>query len=242
MQMLKVGPNKKGGAIYFFGARHTNDFEDSQFELLKSLWDEFMASHKNDGVVFVESEVDDIPNKYGDAIRQYGEVGAASWLAKQAGSVVVCPEPNGEEQRKYLCESFDAQLVAYAFIVRGLSSWFKHKRESHFDDAVSQLIKREEGFSSVYHFVPNDVWFYSKHNEMFKNQPLSDKKFLDSISDPIQKRHSIINDIISSLSDMRNDFILEMINKFWRQGKSIFIVYGKGHLGVLRAGLENLAL
>lgn len=239
--MLKLGPNPKGQVIYFFGARHTNNPKDVQFIQLKNFWDDFLSESKTDKIVFVEREkIEGASKQYEETIIKNGEAGAAKYLADESGVEVMWPEPSREEQISFLCRYFKPQLVAYAFITRNLSSWFKHQRQSQFSDAVEHSIKKEAKFEKIYKFIPDTIWFNKQHDKLFANQPVGDKNFLDSVTDPNKKDNTTVNKIIATLSEMRNDYIMEEIKKFFDLGKSIFVVYGKGHFISLGPRIKEL--
>lgn len=60
------------------------------------------------------------------------------------------------------------------------------------------------------------------------------KKLLYSLSDPYS------NPVSASSSVFRDVSIFAAIQKYWAQGKDIFIVYGSGHAIVLEKALQNL--
>ena len=237
--VLKLGPNPAGQVLYFFGTRHTNDPEDKQFKQIKKLFEEFLSQLKKEKVVFVEGITNEIPQDYEESIREYGEAGGVKWLARKASINVMRPEPSDEEQRKLLCALFDPKLVAYTVIIQNLASWFRHTSQTSFDKAISRVLSREVKFSDIYRFAPDRLWFDDHHKQLFGEQKLEDKQFLDSISDP-RKNDSVVNNVVASRSKLRNEYILSVIKKSWKYGNSIFIVYGKGHLVSLEKDLKKL--
>ncbi|MFZ2206990.1 MAG: hypothetical protein WAV29_06045 [Microgenomates group bacterium] len=237
--ILKLGPFKTGQMLYFFGARHTNNPDDSQFTQLKSVWAEYLDISNENRVVFVEGTMREISNDYSDAIKLYGETGAIQWLAKESNIQVFRPEPDDVKQRENLCSLFDANIVAYSLIIQNLGAWFKHERESKFEKALENSVKREVNFTKIYGFKPDVIWFNNLHKKVFGDQTLEDKDFLDSVSDP-RKNGTVVNEVIASRSKMRNEFIMEKITEAFVLEKSIFIVYGMGHMAVLEGHLRKL--
>lgn len=236
---LKLGPTSRGQILYFFGARHGNDPADAQFIQLKQLWNDFLNTVKDERIVCTEAAIREVPEIFEDAIKQRGEVGATQWLAKEAGVTVMCPEPDDVEQRKALCASFDAQAVAYALIAQNLAAWFRHVHDFAFSEAIERSVKRETKFADIYGFTPDGAWFQKKHRALFGERVLEDKAFLDSIADP-RKSNTLVNQIVSGRTKMRNEYVRACIADAWKSGKSIFIVYGKGHLAVLESELREL--
>ena len=236
---LILGPTQRGQVLYFFGSRHGNDPADTQFIQLKQLWNDFLNTAKEERIIFTESAIREVPEIFEDAIRQRGEVGAMQWLAKEADVAVACPEPDDVEQRKTLCASFDSQAVVYALIAQNLAAWFRHARDFAFPEAIERSVKRETKFVDIYGFTPDVTWLQEQHRALFGDQVLENKAFLDSISDP-RKSDTLVNQIVSGRTKMRNEYVRARIGDAWKSGKSIFIVYGKGHLAVLESELREL--
>ena len=237
--ILKLGPGAKDQIIYFFGAYHTNNPEDPQFDNLKKIWGEFLLKSGVNKTAFVEGATREIPEAYEEAIREYGEAGALQWLAHGRGIGVSRPELGEREQRQLLSNTYYPELVAYTVIAQNLAGWLRHTKKESFQDALARVLGREAKFSDIYNFNLNGEWFESKHKELFGSQGIEDKTFLDSITDP-RKKNTVINEIVASRSALRNKYLLEVIANAWKNGESIFIVYGKGHLASLESELQSL--
>lgn len=238
--VLDLGPTVRGQILYFFGARHSNNPNDAQFGQLRQSWTSFLKAATGERLVLTEAAARETPATYEDAIRQYGEVGAVQWLAREANVEAMCPEPDATQQRKMLCATWDSHLVAYTFIIQNLAGWFRQTtHRSTFSEAVSRSVQREARFTDAYGFTPDDAWFQKQHQELFGDQQLEDKHFLDVIADP-RKTGTPVNQVVSSRTAMRNTYIQERIAKAWEASKSIFIVYGMGHLVALETPLRNM--
>ena len=237
--IFRFGPNPAGQVLYFFGAIHTNNPTDVQFNRLKQSWNEFGDIVKGERVVFTEGVIRAISSSYEDSIQQYGEAGAAQWLAREAGVVVTCTEPSNENQRKVLCASFSPQVVAYTMIAQHLAVWYRQTRQLDFSEAMNWSVSREAKFAGIYSFTPTVIWFHNQHIKLFGKQKLEDKDFLNLISDP-RKSDTLVNTIVAFRTKIRNEYLLSVINEAWKSGKSIFIVYGKGHLAALEQELQKL--
>lgn len=237
--ILKLGLNASNQILYFFGARHTNDPSDTQFDQIKQLWNEFANNSRTERAVFIESLIHEVPAEYEKAIEKYGEAGATYWLANKTGLIVTCPEPNNTEQRKALCILHKPQIVAYTFIVQNLAAWFRHTRQSLFTEAIENSVNREKQFSEIYGFIPDKSWFMDQHKKLFGEQNLDNKNFLDSITNP-HINNTLVNIIVATRTKIRNYYLLEMISKAWKLKRSVFIVYGIGHLSAIENGLREL--
>ncbi len=241
--LVKYAEN--GSTLCFFGALHSNDTKHPQFDLLSNTWKFFINNSSKNKVVIVESNKKSEQNlksinNFQEAINLYGEIGAAYCLAHEGNAKVIYPEPNGEEQRRKLCELFDPQDVAYAFIIQSLLIWFRTERKLTLEQSLEKnSIEKETKFSDIYKFTPTTDWFYGRHKKLFGEQKLEDKKFISSISDP-RKKDTIINEIVSKRTELRNEYLLKAIEENLKSDKDVFVVYGRGHLDVLKDSLIKL--
>lgn len=191
-------------------------------------------------IVFIESAVREVPEFLNDTIIQRGEVGATLWLAHHNNIPALCPEPDDAEQRRALCAQFSARDVAYTLIIQNLTAWGRKKvKLFDFNEAIKRSISREEKFSELYGFMPDDAWLFEQHKKLFNDQPLEDKQFLDRISDP-RRNDTLVNTIVVARSNMRNEYIAKQISEAWHQGRSVFITYGNGHLPILEPVLHAM--
>lgn len=237
--ILKIYSKNNKQAVFFFGAKHTNNPNDEQFIVLEKLWGDFFDNYGDNSVAICEGLVRKPVDSFVDAIKSHGESGAIQWFARKNRIEIICGEPASLLQREYLCKKFDKDDVAYAIVVQRISGWFRGTHNRTFSEVVNNSILNEIEFEDIYGFMPTTEWFYSKHKNLFSIQNLEDKLFIDSITDP-RTTNTIINSIISTRSKFRNDNLLSLINKLWKEGKSIFIVYGNGHLVVLRDSLKKI--
>ena len=68
---------------------------------------------------------------------------------------------------------------------------------------------------------------------------LLDKDFYISISDPTED-YSNINRILRESSLVRDKYIVKQIQKYWKEGKDIFIVYGASHAVMQEAAIRYI--
>lgn len=237
--ILKLQSKSSPQVLYFFGAKHTNNPDEEQFKKMESLWTEFLMNTHTERIALVEKLTPTKGNDIKESIRLGGESSALVFIAESQDIPVTCPEPDEKEQRRMLCQSFDPVDVAYSLVMQNLAAWFRHARQSSFEDAVDRSIARESKFSDVYGFLLTtenlNQWFVKS----FGNTTLEDKDLLDSISDP-RRKDTVVNQVVALRTRLRNEYIYNSIEALWRSGKSIFIVYGRGHLYSLREMLQRL--
>ncbi|MEK7115126.1 MAG: hypothetical protein AAB847_02095 [Patescibacteria group bacterium] len=78
------------------------------------------------------------------------------------------------------------------------------------------------------------------HRKLFKTEfNKDDKDFFANIVNPTRS-DSVINKVPRVLSTFRDATIVDEIVKYWQQGKSIFTVFGGGHVIVQDRALKTL--
>lgn len=95
-----------------------------------------------------------------------------------------------------------------------------------------------------------------KQREMFKDVDISTERLRRLYEEIIGKKFdenesqnylinpnntgTIINEISQKHSDLRELVIVSEIERYWKEGKSIFVVFGSGHLIIQRPALEKI--
>lgn len=237
--MAQFKSQKTDQCVFLIGSYHTNDANDDIFKRLEQLWKDFRVISQGEQLLLIERRIKDIPSSHDDAIRKYGEAGASALLAEKDNISAICPEPSETEIRKQLCERFAPDLVAYSLIAQNLSGWFNQTAKSSLEDALQKTIERESSFKEIYGFAPNGEWFRAQHDKLFQGQYFADKEFLNRVSDP-RKTGTLVNEVIAAKTEMRNLHIFSIISEQWNDGRSLFIVYGRGHFDFLESNLKKL--
>lgn len=228
--------------LYYFGAKHTKDPTHPQFKLLKEKWQEFLSkTSSTKQVVFFEGAVRIIPEMVlEEVIEKYGESGAIVFWANQLQVVNFHLEPPTEHETKELLKNFSQEEVFYFCMLRKLMSWQRGSEPKDFDEFLKINTKYYhdvldwEGFNFSFEVIQK------VHRDIFgKDFDLSDKDFISKISNPTYNI-SRINEIARRSSDVRNLAILDHIEKYWREGYNIFVVYGASHAVMQEPAIKSL--
>ena len=217
--------------LFYFGCEHTRDSQNEQFSRIESFWSDFLnKTNKQNCLVFIESvPLPKITEGQEEIIKEYGERGFMVWLAEKEKIPLHHPEiPIGEEA-EMLAKSFPEKLVIYFYFIRSVQSWIKGNALDDFEavleraaNACRQRISWEDVSCSV-----EDM--KKIHGEIFgESLSLKNRKNIDRAPVPIY-HDSVINEIARKSSYIRNVRVLEEIEKFWGEGKNLFILYGASH-------------
>lgn len=107
------GVEKNNGAVLVFGAEHTNDPDDNQFQLMQKQWKEFRPT-----IAMVEGRLGFLFSWMQDPVEELGEGGFTAKMARSDGIELYSWEPGREAEVEFLLGEYDAALVASFFCLR----------------------------------------------------------------------------------------------------------------------------
>lgn len=221
----------KGQVIYFFGSKHSYDPNDEQFPILDSFWNDFLEeTESKKRLAFEEGGIRPLIDDKDGAIIRHGEMGYLTYLATKAGITIVSPEPPQGFAMNELAKHFSKEVVLYYDAARMMYQWnnmnIKPDYEIFLQDDLDYL-KGESGWDDI-EFTVDTI--KTIHEKLFGNKfNENDKQFFYNVINPTTK-FSIINEVSRYEDDeFRERYILNQFEKYWREGDSIFAVYGSSH-------------
>ena len=229
-----------GQQLYYLGSHHTHDPENTQFREIEELFDRFIQStNEGERQVLVES-AGQLP-QYTDrdiAIKRSREVGFTALLARQKGVEVISPEPTKIEEVKLLLQQYSKDEVFY-HLMSGIC-WNYSKMKSDVRSDFMKYIKFQlEEYAQMEEFKDFDLsieHFLKMYKSKYPDTPFNyenTKLFYD-------EQKPAVGNISEASSKIRDEVIVRKIEELWKQGKSIFIVYGLGHAIVQEQALKDL--
>jgi len=228
--------------LYFFGSRHTYNPDDEQISKLEVFWAEFEVVTK--GVqrkLLMEGGKRAILNSKKEAIETGGEIQYAVFLASQSGISTESPEPPASHWFQELAKKFSKDAVAYYDFARTCYQWNQMDVRPGFESYVASFIG-----SNVKNSGWNDYDFSLEHMREIHHQLFGtdfkedDKEFFYDVINPTTS-FSIINEVSRADDEgIRDTYILSEIEQYWREGNSLFIIYGLQHAVILEGALRKL--
>ena len=218
--------------LYYVGFNHSNDPTNPDFNTLDEFWSDFLL--KTDGknrIVLVERNIRKyFENRDKSIIQGGGEGGYTTHLAIKNTIQVFCPEPSKDVVMNTLLSEFTKDQIAYFYFVRYMSLHhnFDYKLNSdnkYFLALLKKVIKAASGLDFDYSL--NDI--AKIHKNIFGTTiDMENKGFFDQLLLPYENQ-TLINKVAYRLQYIRDNWIVGKIEKLWKEGKSIFIVYGNTH-------------
>ena len=227
--------------LIFFGVRHTRNYQDTQFSNLFEKWSEFIMSDNRKKILLIEKiEVPVLKSDLEKSVKAYGEAGYGIFLAQSDFIPVAIGEPQKNEIVEDLLNTFTKEEILLFYICSDIKHWQLNTMDRTIDKFLSdQNIKYKISLS-----IPdlNVDKIYTKklfENILGMNFDENDKLNLQQVTDP-RNNNTILNRISRQQSLFRNLYIMNIIEKYWLEGYSLFVLYGAGHAYMQQKPLEDL--
>lgn len=233
--IAKKGQNR----LVYCGVSHSNDSKHPQNESIRQRWMTFLE--KTDGqrrVAMVEGGLREIPDSVEGAVSRHGEAGLLTYLAKEAGVGVVCPEPRRSEEYTSLIEmGYTPEQVEYYYFARNVSFWGHFADRLSFERYLAQYFNNLPPFHLAAHNLDN---MRQVHADMFGGEIREhDLAFFDVVTGT-NYYPTAINQIARDCAVIRDAHIVQQIKQAWDEGKSVFVVFGATHAVIQEPALRKL--
>jgi hypothetical protein len=239
LELTKFGPYpspyffhiRKGGQIlYYLGFDHIYDPKDPSWGVLENYLQDFID--KTDGkkrMVLVEGGEKMLPYNRKELVKTMGEAYYTWFLAQSAAVQVSSPEPDTVDQLNYLANQFPKDAVITSMFVEQIAIRSNYIKPDSIEDSLTNYLDHLKGISDW------DKNLFDKKNIFENYQEISgveldynNLEYIKKETDPYQNIN-VINEIINAKSQYKDKIILSNMERLWKKGYNIFIVFGKPH-------------
>lgn len=231
-------------SLFYFGANHSRDPNNHQYPILRKYWRDFLdKTEGRDRIVLVEGILRIVGSKEEESIQNGSEGNVVTMWARDANIPIACPEPNVLELLEKVKEQFSIDELAYYLFAVAWKSWFR-------------LVEPRDGIHSFVNYISRafDVlrnrpgwegYDWSMENMRSIHKKLFGVDFDENIPHKVDITNpniddTVINKVARAESDIRDAHITSEIERYWKEGKSILIVFGAGHLIIQEPALREL--
>lgn len=218
---------QKGDQLFYYvGFEHTYDPLDPQFTKLKQLWDDFLAKiDPKKALVLVEGGERTPQATAKDSIKHGGEAELTTLLAHQHKIKCLSPEPGEEQEIKELLKQFPREGTMYYYFARIANQWLRAGKPFGLREYLESTGMR------TYRQMTNWPDFQLSLEDFIKiHDKLHDHPFSEDDQECFyQDSNPNFNPISAACSEIRDEYMVKEVIKLWKEGKSLFIVYGSGH-------------
>ena len=234
--MFEIENDKQ--VLFYFGANHSRNPADPQYPALREYWNKFLkVIQGRDRIVLVEGRLRELVEDEELAISKGGsEGGLMTLLAHRANVPVACPDISDEELIKRLPNSNKDEVLLYWFL-SWLNNFQKHADPKPDFKKSAQAWCENQKLIKMWKNIEISL---PRLKELYKNILGKDFDENENPNDLVNpnKTETIINEVARVQSDLRDANIASEIERHWNEGKSIFVVFGRGHLIIERPALE----
>lgn len=228
--------------LYYFGSSHSFDPDDAQFDTIENFWNEFITKTEGDKrLTLLEGGNRPARETRERAILEGGEMHFVAYLAKKKNIKTFSPEPPERFRFEEMLKHFSKEAIVYYDFARICYQWNRTKVKPDFNEYLNSFLKRDQNNSGWHDFDFSIDHLVEIHGELF-GEPFdkNNKEFFHDVINPTTEL-TIINKVSRfENSGFRDYYILEQIEKFWNEGNSIFIIYGKSHACMHEPVLKDL--
>ena len=224
------------GALFYFGARHSDDPSDPQFELIEKAYADFGPT-----VVFYEGPARPIAETRDETIRLYGESGYIRYLGTRDSLRIARLEPDPGQEMQYILRSFSAEQAMLFFILREASRLRERKGMSReeIEKTIASLLERAASMMPVpFKTVDELAASYSKYWSDPAEWWQAPQKWFDPEATSEETGGIFTNDVNKASSHFRNRHMYAVLSEAAQQGERVFAVVGRNHVPMQAEALK----
>lgn len=231
--------------LYYFGANHSRDPQDKQYEMIRVFWREFLEKTGGKNcLVIVEGGKRKVCDSEEEAIHRGSEASFITYLAAKEGTETFSPEPPEKLKFEELAKHFGKDEIAFYHFARMAHQWntIPESERPDFYDYLGKSLSQEQkdsGWSDFDFSIENMIQI---QKAMFQREfDMHDQKFFYDVINPTTQFSKV--NAVSRFEDegFRDSCILKEIERFWSEGKNLFIVYGVSHAVMHEPAIMKLA-
>lgn len=219
-----------------FGCRHSRDPQDPQVDLVRRDFAVFIeTTTAPNRIAFVEGGGWPVAATDVQTIESYGEAAYLTLLAGQYGVQATSADASIESSVAHLREAYPDNLIAYHLVARQLTSEIEEltARVTHADvEKAFQRLPR-----TLRSNMPRTL--AETHARLYGGQLVGcATDFFLQVSDPT-KVSGPSNSVARSLSIYRDTLMAQAIIEKWREGLSVFALFGFSHVIMQRPLIDR---
>jgi len=230
--------------LYYFGEEHSYDPSNIQWIEEKKIWLEFIKRSKlSKRIVFVEGGRRPVEQTQTDSILNHGGMGFITFLAHKEKISTFSPEPDSRWSRQLLQKQFSRKHIQYYYFARTVHQWSrKQNPKPRFEEYINEYLMQDKYESKWNGFDFSLENMKKIHKDIFgEDFNHSNTEFFAAIVTPVDLT-TVINKVARANSKIRNEYIVQEIQKYIIEGYSIFVQYGCSHAVIQEPLIRSLKL
>jgi hypothetical protein len=235
--MMEIENDKQ--SLFYFGANHSRELKNHQFPILKEYWEKFLNKTKDkERIILLEGGLRPLAESSEVAIRDNSEGGYITFISNGTDTPIVSPDIKDSDLLNQLPEISKEEFLLYRFIslVDSYHRFSDPKPDFNIFFENWASYQKTRGF---WHGMDISI---DHLEELYKDVMGKDFNLGENQNGYVNPNNigSRINEIARKTSDVRDENILNEIVKYWSEGKSVFVVFGSGHLIIQEPALREI--
>ncbi len=217
--------------LVYFGANHSHDPENHQYDVLRGTWAAFVRStEKSARVALEEGSLSPVFDTDIEAIERAAEGGLLQRLSAREQVKILCPEPSPQEEYAAVSAQFGSEM--YFFYWGCMYAAQRYRLPENPDPEI--YIKHALKSDVLKILGKNSAEFtWERFIELCKTYETAgfgseNEEWWESAVNPVKTGY-ILNTVSRFVSRFRDEYVVQEIEKLWKEGNSIFVVYGRSH-------------
>ncbi len=227
----------EGGTLYYFGAVHSLDPGDPQFDRIERAFAETEPT-----LVFHEGHASAVGQDREATIRTHGEAGLVRMLAARAGLPVEPLEPPAEDEVGYLADRFGPDKVQLFFLLREATMLRGRHRlgRNDLEAAVGDLLANR----ALPGIAPKITDLDTLDRAFWRHWPYPRRWWQAGLAwfDPYATSAStggvFTNEIARASAELRDLHMVRVLSRAVLAGERVFAVIGRDHIGMQAPALR----
>jgi hypothetical protein len=225
------------GALFYYGAAHTNDPANPQIAEIQRFWGAFRPTF-----AFNEGGTPPVFDALEETVGRYGESALVRWLARRDGVPVDTFEPSRGEIVAALVPRFTPEQIKVANVLRGLSQDSRRAEQFQISDIdaeverVLTILSRTHGLerapTTASEFATSATRLSPSRSD-WRHPPA---EWFDPVPDPPP---TWFNAFAKAESNFRDEVIMRKLTQKVRDGERVFAVIGGSHVVMQERALRS---
>lgn len=218
---------ENAGKVIIVGVAHTNDPNNSQFDSIRKYW-----KNNKPSVALVEGRLGFYIKWLQNPIKQYGESGLTSELAKRDGADLYSWEPTRDDEIDMLIKKYSGLKLAMFYSLRPFFGIPIEERENNPEDILQSLIEERTNKKHLVNTI--NSW---KDIDSIWQADFPDKDW--RIHNSGYGYPGYLHDIWNSSNLARDQHMINIIIELVQEGETVFVTMGSSHAPRIEKSLIN---
>lgn len=229
---------KENQSLFYFGANHSHDPKNKQYPILRDYWNRFLETTEGKNrIVLVEGSLRPLENDEEAAIKRGSEGSLVTLWAHQKNIITACPDLSRKKLWGELLPFSKEETWLHDFLV-WLNAFKTYPDPKNFEKSFKKWAKYQKSLR-LWEDLDPSLDHIKELYKKFLGKEFNENENPNNLINP-NKTSTRINEIARMKSDLREVNIVSEVVRYWKEDKSVFIVFGNGHFIIQKPALEKL--